>query len=220
LVKEKLLIELHFLPCIEFFCLLSQFEQIEIESSEHFVKQSYRNRAYIRTANKVVPLTIPVKKGNRKIPVQNIEIDYNQRWLKDHWKSITSAYGKAPFYEHFVDYFREIFYKNHKFLFDFNWDLLSLCLHLLKLKRKITFSANFCDKVTSATYDARGLINPKIHFTKNNFYRPIPYYQVFGAKFDANLSILDLLFCEGSNALNIIQESVNEHTNKRIIKYV
>jgi len=61
--------------------------------------------------------------------------------------------------------------------------------------------------------DFRSKIHPKTDFSLNGIYNPIAYRQNFGNEFVPNLSILDLLFCQGSQSLKILQSSlVNEQT--------
>jgi len=62
--------------------------------------------------------------------------------------------------------------------------------------------------VTSAeTVDWRSKIHPKKALKNNPFYKPCNYNQIFGKEFVGNLSIIDLLFCEGASAREILQNS-------------
>ena len=56
----------------------------------------------------------------------------------------------------------------------------------------------------------RFLIHPKKDFSRDIEFHPRPYQQVFSGKhgFLPNLSILDLLFNEGPNARNILEQSI------------
>jgi hypothetical protein len=51
------------------------------------------------------------------------------------------------------------------------------------------------------------LINPKKSDMEDKFYRPAPYTQVFGSTFVKNLSLIDLIFCEGPVASLIVEAS-------------
>lgn len=202
------LIDLHYLPSLEYFACLKQFDQIVIEKEEHFVKQTYRNRCHILGANAIDRLSIPVIGGNKKIKVKDIVIDHEQKWLHVHWRSISSAYGRAPFYEFYVDFFETVFLKREKFLFDFNFQLMTLCLKFLGMDPIIKFSETFEMSPEKNIIDLRSVIHPKKRFELNNFYQPVVYQQVFGKAFVANLSIIDLLFCEGPNAGASIAKSM------------
>jgi WbqC-like protein family len=198
-------IESHYLPSIEYFCAILRFEAIEMEAHENFVKQSFRNRCYINTAQGKQMLILPVTNKHSKTPVHEIRIDHRQKWQNNHWRTIESAYRNAPFFEYYADDLKEIVYERHERLISINQQLLSFCLR--KLGRAIKVSeTNIYEKVpNSSILDLRGCISPKEDYSHRSFYQPVAYQQVFGNNFVANLSFLDLLFCEGPNANRIIQ---------------
>lgn len=206
--NKTALIDLHYLPCIEYFICLKKFNTILIEKEEYYVKQTYRNRCHVLSANKVERLSVPVEGGNKKIKIKDIRVSYKEKWYNDHWRTIMSAYGRAPFYEFFSDYFETEFQKREKFLFDLNLNLLTLCLKLLQIKPVIKFTDKFEKKPESDIIDLRSVIHPKRSYGQNAFYHPQPYQQVFGNTFVANLSIIDLLFCEGPNAAATVTNSM------------
>jgi len=206
--KKSLLIDLHYLPSIEYFTQLMVYENVVFEVEEYFVKQTYRNRCHIRAANKVDMLSVPVIGGRKKIKVKDIEIDHSQRWQKDHWRAIKSAYGRAPYYEFFEAYFEPFFQKQEKFLADLNINLLTNCLKLLQVSIDFALTETY-EKTPSdnSVIDLRGQIHPKKGYNTNDFYKAVSYPQVFGSTFAANMSIIDLLFCEGPNSRSIVTKS-------------
>ncbi len=196
--KLSLLIELHYLPCVNFFILLKQYDTIVLEAHETFQKQSYRSRTQIHSAQKIEKLSIPILSGNSHLPIRDIRIDHSQNWNIIHQRSIRSAYGKSPFFEYYAEDILGLYDKPVLFLFDFNFNVLTLCLKLLKWNKTITLSTEyqiFEQKKIEAQVDFRGLIHPKKQL-QTDFK---PYQQVFGRQFEPNLSIIDLLFCEGNN---------------------
>ena len=200
-----MIIDLQYLPSLEYFCALLKHDKIIIEAHEYFEKQSYRNRCKILTTNKIYVLTVPIKNGNTKVLIRDLRIDYHQDWTRRHWGSIHSAYGKSPFFEFYADYFKILLEQKPDFLFDFNLDLLTICLKLLRLEKTIIFTEKYEKGVEN---DFRGQIHPKRTFTENQLYQPVKYRQNFGNEFEPNLSILDLLFCQGNQSLKILQESL------------
>lgn len=202
-----ILIDLQYLPCIAYFTYIEKSDKIIIEAEEYYIKQSYRNRCHIKTAHKIDVLSVPVRNGNSKVKIRDIKIDYSQQWLNDHWRAIISAYGRSPFFEHYVDSIQDIFYQKPRYLFDLNWKLLSLCLDLLSYEKQFEFTSDYQIEPNSDIVDLRSVVHPKKSFVKNGFYRQCTYTQVFGNNFAENLSIIDLLFCEGPNSRSIIQKS-------------
>jgi len=199
------IIEIHYLPSIAYLAAWKYYDRIILESKENFVKQTYRNRTRILMANKVENLIVPVEKGNRNIPIQEIRIDRNQDWGKKHWRSIQTAYGNAPFFDHYAGKFQLILSKNHRFLFDLNLELLGYILGILSLEQDFIFSQKFVRNYGGDVQDLRSSIHPKKKLTDLVFYQPVEYIQVFGKKFVDNLSVVDLIFNEGPNALNKIR---------------
>lgn len=196
------LIEGHFLPSIEYFCALSQYDTIVLEANEHYVKQSYRNRCYILAVHGTERLTVPLTEKHGKVPMASIKIDYSYRWQTNFWRTIQSAYAKAPFFEHYQDDLLEVLFSGEPLLFDLNRRLLSMCLHWLNWKKTVTQSLSY--DLNTDLQDFRGLISAKIDFSHRTFFRPFAYQQVFGKTFVPNLSILDLVCCAGPESGRII----------------
>lgn len=202
------IIELHYLPSIPYIASWVHFDEVIIESKESYSKQSFRNRCQIRTANKIDDLIVPIQKGNSNIPIQEIRIDQNQSWINNHWRAIQSAYGNAPFFEHYKHDIEKILNTNPRFLFDLNLQFLELVLRMIGLNKKIIFSQKYEKKYPHDILDLRSAIHPKQGRNVLDFYNPQEYTQVFGDQFVEDLSIIDLIFCEGPNAFNILKRSI------------
>lgn len=206
---SEVLIELHHLPCIDYFACLLPYETVRFEACENFPKQTYRNRCYVLTANKVDILTIPVKDSRKKIQVKDIQIDYHQSWMRRHWGCLQSAYGKSPYYEYYYSDLEALYLKKPQFLFDFNMELLTLCLKSLGIKKNVEYTLSYTADVVTTQFDARSLINDKKGRESTLFSNNVLYYQTFGNDFVPNLSIVDLLFNKGPEARQILVEAAN-----------
>jgi hypothetical protein len=200
------LIESHYLPCLEFFTATMTAEALMVESQESYQKQSYRNRCRIMTAQGVLELSVPVQKfGNTSI--KQTRIDYRQKWVKDHWRSIKTAYGNAPFFEHLAGYFEEIYLQKFDYLLDLNIAIIGLCWKLLGVDMPLEKTADFRKVCSEDILDYRSEIHPKNLRKNSRFYKPCNYNQIFGKNFVGNLSIIDLLFCEGPYAYQVLLKS-------------
>lgn len=200
---KRIVIEPHYLGSLEYFVLLSQFEEVCFEINDSFPKQTYRNRAYFLTSNKVQPLIVPVKYSNGSSTV-SVKVDYSQRWIKDHWGAFYSAYGSAPFFEYFNEEFKSIWEKRLDRLIDLNLEFMKMAFKILKMDIGISYTTEFNKQCEN---DFRSMINPKKPFSDRKIYIPTSYAQLFGDTFVPNLSIVDLIMCEGPNAAQILTNS-------------
>ena len=184
--------KLHRMPCI-------------IEQHDHFVKQTYRNRCVIATANGTQTLTVPIERyDGTKCLMRDIRISDHGNWRHLHWNALVSAYGETPFFEFYADDLRPFFEKRHTFLFDLNLDIMHTMCQLLDVRPQVTLSEQYIvlPSENDAVVDFREAIRPK-HPLPDADFNPTPYYQVRAQRhgFLPNLSILDLLFNEGPEGI-------------------
>ncbi len=203
---KKLIIEPHYFGCLEYFCLVQHCDEVLFEVMDSFSKQTYRNRTYILGSNKVLPMIVPLSYSN-KTPTKDVKIDYSQRWIKDHWGALYSAYGNAPFFDFFAEDFKGIWDSRPEFLLDLNMQLMTRCCKLIGKKIKWSFTDLFQANYPVSYSDFRNTIQPKNAFSDRNIYRTSPYYQLFGDWFVPNLSIVDLIMCEGPHSSEVLSMS-------------
>lgn len=206
--KKRLLVDLFYFPPIEFFVAIEEAEEILIERHDNYQKQTFRNRAAVQLANKVKYLSIPVIGGNKKTKYTEVRMDDSQNWRNIHLRGLRSAYGNAPFFEYFYPELEKIFSKKITRLYDFNLELLTFCLTCLRSPAKLVETTEYSQQ--RGEYDLRGLIHAKEPFEGRNIYEPFSYGQIFGLNFAPNLSVIDLLFCEGADSNYVISRSKKE----------
>ncbi|MEL4307372.1 WbqC family protein [Joostella sp. CR20] len=177
---------------------------ITFEKEDNYQKQTYRNRAYIYSPNGVQMLSIPIKhnKNNVHQKYKDVMLEDNFDWKKQHWKSIQTAYRTSPFFEFFEDEFAPFFEKKHKFLFEMNMESIELLADCFQLDLTPSFTSEYIKTEDESFVDYRDLAKAK----GNKNYTFEAYTQVFDDKhgFLNNLSGLDLLFNEGTNALSYL----------------
>ncbi len=205
-----LLVEIQYLPCIEWIKKAMLLKHVKIEACENFQKMSFRNRCAISGSNGVIFLSIPLRKGREQnTPITNIEMLPDLTWRTQHWKTILSCYSRAPFFEYYATTINELLFQETNNLFHFNLTIISGIFKMLNTDVEISFTSQF-DKTNnnSGIEDLRNKWLPKNSRPQQPGWQP-RYQQVFEEKtrFNQNLSILDLLLCEGPHARWLLEES-------------
>lgn len=184
-----------YLAPISWYKALLSGGEVQIEVMESFPKQTYRNRCIIAGPNGVQTLSVPVVKCEHKQLTRDVKICYQTKWQHQHRQAIVSAYRNTPFFDYYQDFFWPLYEKEYTYLLDLNTD---------------------CYEVVEKLITNMGTLNIPISPTKEYQGKSIEhyfeghcksYYQIFADRqgFKDNLSIVDLLFNIGHEALLYIQ---------------
>jgi hypothetical protein len=215
------ILSIAYLPSVEYLLAFLKANDVCIERHENFIKQTYRNRCVIPTANGLLNLSIPVTKNKlHNCPINQVQIDYQQSWQRTHWRAIETAYNTSPFFLYYRDYF-EVFYtqQNTGSLFEYDLQLFNLILQLFGIRKQYVLTSKYVAVYGNEIIDLRQTIHPKKKKEdsggKNSFVSA-PYRQVFSDRlgFIPNTSCIDLLFNEGKFAKDyLLQEIEREDFN-------
>lgn len=186
---------------IQWYQKLYRYDHCLIEQYDSYQKQTYRNRCVIATANGMQALTFPVEHTDEKMPTKDLRISDHNNWRRIHWNALMSAYSESPFFDYYADDIHPFFEKKYDFLIDFNEAIRQKVCELLDIHPNVNYTSDFRHQ-TSDIVDFREVINAK-HPQADADFQPQRYWQVFEGKhgFQANLSILDLLFNMGPESI-------------------
>ncbi|AXG70343.1 WbqC-like protein family protein [Kordia sp. SMS9] len=195
-----------YFPSIAHYVVFAKAETLVYEMEDNFQKQTYRNRTYIYGANGKLMLNVPVRhsKKDKNQKYKDIQIANETAWQRLHWRSLESAYRTSPYFEYYEDELQPLFEKRYTYLMDLNFDTIQMINDCLQLDIETSQTKEYQSIVTADLQDFRKLVNVK----KEPDYGFDTYTQVFDSKFGflSNVSILDLLFNEGTNALTYLEQ--------------
>ncbi|MDY4043275.1 MAG: WbqC family protein [Marinifilaceae bacterium] len=201
---ETILLNTAYFPPVQYMAKIKACDELLIEAHENYGKQSYRNRCDIMTANGVMTLSVPVTKGpTPKTLTRDILVDYSTRWQKLHFKGIESAYKNSPYYDYYIDNLLPFFERKEKYLLDLNTRILHELMDILQLRRPVRLTGDYLP-LHEGVQDLRNVIHPKPSRRRaEDTFAAKPYHQTFAERypFAPNLSVLDLLFNTGPDAL-------------------
>jgi hypothetical protein len=206
---------------------ISKADIFVILDTVQYRKNYFQNRNKIRTQKGWTWLTVPVKKHPLKTKIIDVEISYNQDWLKRYLNLIQVNYQEAKYFNKFYPILEKTILKKYQHLSDLNSELIGFILSQFEIKPKI-FKASelnlpeikggskivleICKALSADTYlsgisgkDYLKLSDFKAAGIKvifHQFYHPI-YKQLY-EPFIPCMSSIDLLFNYGSKAKNIL----------------
>lgn len=192
-------------------------------------KHGWRNRNQIKTARGKQWLTIPVhSKGvTEGIPIKDVRIDWSKPWAKNHLKALTFAYAKAPHFASFVPWLDSVYSRRDEFLADFTiWLTIEIARRIgmtrtrfmrsseirgvdgQKTERLIQIlrhvgAAHYIsgpsarDYIEQDQFDAAGIT---LEYMEYNY----PEYPQLYPPFDPYVTVLDLMFMAGKDAMKFI----------------
>jgi len=199
------LISISYLPPSWYIRKIIAADSPAIESHEHFVKQSIRNRCHILSPNGVQALIVPVVHQNRyEIPIKDLRISYDIPWQRQHWRSLCAAYQRSAFFEFYQDDLIHFYEHKFDFLFDYNVQLIHFLLEQIKIKVAIGFTTFYQEPGDKTIYDFRNRCDSGSPGETSN---ETSYPQVFSYKGDfvKELSFVDLLFNMGPVSVQYVQ---------------
>jgi len=217
----------NYLPWLGFFYKMANCDVFVLLDDALHSKSSFTNRNKVKTREGIKLLSVPLSTKEAKI--NELIICNDQKWQSNHWNIIENSYRKAPHWEEYSAYFREILAKKSwTYLCELNIALIWLLKGILGIKTEIVTSSML--KISNHTGSERNLAickylgadvylsgegarsyNDEEAFEREGikldytaFRHPV-YHQLWG-DFVASLSIIDLVFNEGEKSLSILRE--------------
>ena len=230
--KKVAILQSNYIPWKGYFDIIDSVDEFIFYDEMQYTKNDWRNRNKIKTPNGLIWLTIPCEtKGiiSNEQRICDTKIT-DKRWSKKHWNSITANYAKAPYFKEYKNIFEDLYKscENEDYICKVNYKFINLINDILGLKTKISFSWDYgliegkterlVDLVQKAGGNeyisgpaAKDYINEslfvdadiKLSWMSYSGYKEYP--QLF-MPFEHGVSILDLIFNTGKNAINYIRE--------------
>lgn len=223
-MKTIAIVQSSYIPWRGYFDLIRAADEFILFDDMQYTRRDWRNRNKIKTAQGPRWLTIPVKvKGKFLQKICDTEVD-DPDWAELHWKTIEGSYKRAPHFDWLASQLRPLYEElgREQMLSRINFRCLAMLAELLGCKTKFSWSMDYpqfegkterlvqlCLAAGGTRYisgpSARDYIVPQLFedagvelcFADYSGYPDYP--QLFGA-FEAQVSIIDLLFNAGEQS--------------------
>lgn len=218
-----------YIPWRGYFHQISNADLFIFYDDVQYDKHGWRNRNQIKTAQGKQWITIPVHSAGatQGVPIKDVRIDWSKPWAANHWKALTFAYAKAPYFRQYTSLVEPFYQRHDELLADFTIDLTIALTRELgishtkfmrsseipgidgqKTERLIQIltkvgtthyisGPSARDYIEKDKFDAAGITLEYIVYD-------YPEYPQLYPPFDPQVSIVDLLFMAGPDSLKFI----------------
>jgi hypothetical protein len=225
-MKKVAILQSNYIPWKGYFDLINTVDEFIIYDEVQYTKNDWRNRNLIKTRNGCDWITIPVKQDSLSQKIFETKVAFNN-WNIKHWKTLQSAYSKAP---HFVEFKNQIWQLystiDTSYLSEINLLFIKEINKILKIKtiisdsRTLDLTGDRNERLVEAVLKvggthylsgpaAKSYLNLEL-FKSNNIdvqwmdYSNYRIYNQLFPPFVHTVTILDLIFNEGGDSLNYI----------------
>jgi len=217
-------VQSNYIPWKGYFDLINSVDEFILLDEVQYTRRDWRNRNRIKTAHGTQWLTIPVEvKGKYFQAVKETKVS-DPNWGRDHWRTLSHCYGKAPFFRHFKDAFESLYLgRNDEFLSDVNHAWITGVCEIMGITTRITRSMDYrltetdptakllelCLQASASVYlsgpAARSYLDEGLFAGHGVAVRYMDYsgyaeYPQLHPPFEHAVTVLDLLFMVGPQA--------------------
>jgi hypothetical protein len=221
--KSVVIAQSNYIPWKGYFDLINSVDELVLYDDMQYTKRSWRNRNVIKSPAGPIWLTIPVLVKGKYFQKIKDTVVADNKWARDHWRSIVHSYSKAPHFPAYRDLFEELYLGlEDNFLSQINYRFIAAICRILGIGTTISWSmdyelagdktemlVNVCKQAGATSY----LSGPaaKVYLQEDLFnregiavsymdYSDYPEYTQLYPPFEPAVSIIDLILNEGPDA--------------------
>jgi hypothetical protein len=224
------ILQSNYIPWKGYFDMIRMSDVFVIYDSVQYTKNDWRNRNLIKMKDGLHWLTIPVSVKSLSTKISEVTVA-NNKWANKHVATLKQTYSRAPYFSMFEkdleELYSELSHLDH--LSDINFMIIEWVCHKLSINTKLTKDSDLnitsvdrvdklveiCNKFDARTYlsgpsasdyiDESKFSDMLIELEWINYSGYPEYPQLYG-EFEHGVSILDVLFNLGDNALDAFEK--------------
>jgi hypothetical protein len=224
-VKTIGVIQSGYIPWRGYFDFINEVDVFVFLDDVQYTKRDWRSRNRIRTRDGSSWLTVPVLGGRDQL-IEDVRIDYAQRWVSRHLDTIRHNYGKTGFFEPLFSELTRILQQQVEHLSRLNQSLIGCICDMTGISTPRMVSGELGipgekeEKLLGIVTALEGdvyLSGPSAasYLVPSNWeqagielrfkeYDGYPSYPQITGPFEANVSIIDAIFMQGTDLQTIM----------------
>lgn len=228
-IKKIAISQSNYVPWKGYFDSIHMVDKFILFDDAQFTKRDWRNRNRIKTKEGPQWITIPVEvKGKFHQKICQTKVS-DPAWAERHWRTISLHYSRANYFDDLRTTFQDMYRQSAELLFlsDINLFFTQRICDMLKIRTVLQKSCDFhliegkterlidlCRQAGATDYfsgpTAKAYLeesrfreaNIRVHYFD---YQDYPTYRQLYGEFVHEVSIIDLLFNEGPNAIRYLK---------------
>jgi hypothetical protein len=223
------LLQPSYIPWRGYFDQIRRADLFVFYDDVQYDKHGWRNRNQIKTPGGKQWLTIPVhsRGATSGLPIKDVRIDRNSPWARKHHNALTTAYSKAPYFARYSPWLDSVYRRSDELLADFTVDTTVELARMLGIEATRFMRSSELEGIDGEKTDRvirilrrvgadRYLSGPSAReYIETEKFRAAgielefmeydyPEYPQLHPPYDPFVTILDLLFMTGDEALSYI----------------
>ena len=221
------IVQSNYIPWKGYFDIINKADIFVQYDNVQYTKRDWRNRNRIKTSAGLAWISIPIQvKGKRYQNICEAQV-VDDKWRAKHWHAIYQNYHKAAHFDSYYKLFEHLYLEEHQtYLSQINRAFILAICELMSIKtlflnadefdvggEKSKRLMNICKACDATHYisgpAAKSYLDESM-FVKNNIkvewmdYKDYPEYTQLYDGFEHEVSIIDLIFNEGPNAIKFL----------------
>ena len=226
--KKVAAVQSNYIPWRGYFDLINSVDEFILYDDMQYTIRDWRNRNIIKTANGPLWLTIPVEVKGKYFQKIKETVISDPTWARKHWATLTHSYSKAAHFARLKELFADLYSRpEEKRLSQINYAFIRAICELLGIRTTISWSmdynlvgdkterlVNLCKQAGGTHYlsgpAAKAYLEEEL-FAREGIsvsymdYSGYPEYRQLYPPFEPRVTILDLLFNEGPEAIRYMK---------------
>jgi hypothetical protein len=226
-MKRVAVLQSNYIPWKGYFDMINMVDLFIFHDDLQYTKNDWRNRNLIKTSRGLIWLSVPCGKNTKRL-IDEVQM-VGHSWQKEHWNIITEYYKNAKYFKEYKSFFEKIYLEtqwetlselNQHIIVSISKEILGIDHVQFGNSRNYKLTKKKAERLSELLVQCQAdlyISGPAAQsYLPDNFmenkiilqwmdYSGYPEYNQLYPPFAHNVSIIDLIFNEGKNAIKFMK---------------